>query len=349
MSDPKIPPPVDATPPRIRPAGGRPRVYPPPEFPPRRPALFARMPPAVFPPIMGLLGLGLALRRGLPVLGLPEELAVGLAETVLGIAVALWLFAITGYAVKLARRPGVLLEEMRALPGRAGLAAASLGLLLVAAALVPTWPALAQGALYAGLALHGGLAALVLWWIATAPKEARMVNPVWHLHFVGFIIGALSAIPLGLTGLATGLLWATVPVALLLWGIAAGQLLRHTPPAPLRPLLAIHLAPASLFATVAAGLGLTQVAMIFAAIAALIALSLLIALRWLVVSGFSALWGAFTFPLAAFCGALYAIGADVTATIFLAMALGLIPYVVVKVMQAWAQGGLAAKTNAAEA
>jgi tellurite resistance protein len=89
--------------------------------------------------------------------------------------------------------------------------------------------------------------------------------------------------------------------------------------------------------------------MIFALLAGGIALSLLIGLRWMVVSGFTALWGAFTFPLAAFCGALYAIGADVTATIFLAMALGLIPYVGVKVMQAWAQGGLAAKTNAAEA
>ncbi|MBA4350303.1 MAG: tellurium resistance protein, partial [Rhodobacter sp.] len=62
----------------------RPKIYPPPEFPPRRPARFARTPPAVFPVILGLFGLGLALRRGLDAAGLPQ----GPADLVLG-AVAL--------------------------------------------------------------------------------------------------------------------------------------------------------------------------------------------------------------------------------------------------------------------
>ena len=35
----------------------RPKRYPPPEFPPRRAKLFAKTPPAVFPSILGLLGL----------------------------------------------------------------------------------------------------------------------------------------------------------------------------------------------------------------------------------------------------------------------------------------------------
>lgn len=52
----------------------RPRVFPPPQFPPMRVPLFSRMPPAIFPSIMGLLGLGLALRRGLVALDLPEVL-----------------------------------------------------------------------------------------------------------------------------------------------------------------------------------------------------------------------------------------------------------------------------------
>ena len=37
----------------------RPKRYPPPEFPPRRAKLFAKTPPAVFPSILGLLGLGM--------------------------------------------------------------------------------------------------------------------------------------------------------------------------------------------------------------------------------------------------------------------------------------------------
>ena len=77
------------------------------------------MPPAVFPVIMGAVGLGLALRRGLEAFGLPS----GLAEMFLGVSVALWLFAATGYAVKLMRRPSVLLDDLRVLPGRAGIAA----------------------------------------------------------------------------------------------------------------------------------------------------------------------------------------------------------------------------------
>ena len=52
----------------------RPKAYPPPEFPPRRPKLFAKTPPAVFPVVLGLLGLGLALRRAADVTGLPETL-----------------------------------------------------------------------------------------------------------------------------------------------------------------------------------------------------------------------------------------------------------------------------------
>ncbi|HRK41595.1 MAG TPA: tellurium resistance protein [Gemmobacter sp.] len=334
MSDPNTPPP-----------GYRPKSFPPPQFPPRRPALFARMPPAVFPVLMGALGLGLALRRGLADFGV----AGGPAELILGLAVGLWAFAVTGYLIKLARRPRVLLEDLRILPGRAGLAAASLGLMLVAAVLVPYGPGLARGLLVAGLALHGALALLVLrLWLAS-PPEAREITPVWHLTFVGFILGGLSAVPLGMTGLAEALLWLTVPVALAIWAISALQLIRRIPPAPLRPLLAIHLAPASLFATVAASLGQDLVADLALLLAALIALGLLFAARWLTISGFSALWGAFTFPMAAFASALFARGLLTTGGIFAVLTLFLTGFVLWRVMQAWAKGSLAAKTNAAEA
>ncbi|MFZ1482165.1 MAG: tellurium resistance protein, partial [Paracoccaceae bacterium] len=82
----------------------RPKQYPPPEFPPRRVARFAKTPPAVFPAILGAIGLVLALRRGLAALDLPQAVADLLA----GLVLMLWLFAAFAYAVKLARRPGVL-------------------------------------------------------------------------------------------------------------------------------------------------------------------------------------------------------------------------------------------------
>lgn len=330
--------------PKADPAGFRPR-RPPPQFPLRRPALFARMPPAIFPALMGALGVGLALRRCLEAFGLPSDAA----ELALGIAVALWLFAAMGYAVKLARRPSVLLDDLRVLPGRAGLSAGVLSLMLAATAMAPYWPGVAQAALFLGLGLQAGLAALILWLVWRGPAEQRVVTPAWHLHFVGFIIGGLAAVPLGLTGLATVLLWATIPVAVAIWLASLWQMVTRIPPAPLRPLLAIHLAPASLFAIVAGSLNLNGVMQAAAIVAGLLLVALLFASRWLTESGFSALWGAFTFPLAACSGALFVLHLDVTAAILLALAAGLTLTVLLGLMRGWMSGDLAARTNAAEA
>ncbi|MBK6467126.1 MAG: tellurium resistance protein [Rhodobacter sp.] len=325
----------------------RPKQYPPPEFPPRRVARFAKTPPAVFPAILGAIGLVLALRRGLAALDLPQAVADLLA----GLVLMLWLFAAFAYAVKLARRPGVLWEDLRVLPGRAGLAACTAGGLAVAALLVPHAPDAARIVLFGGLALHAALALAILRILAGMPAEARGVNPVWHLTFVGFIIGGLSAAPLGHEALARWLLWGTLPVAGVIWGISLAQLLRRVPPAPLRPLLAIHLAPAALFSTVAGLTGQATLAMVFAGLALALLLVMLAAGRWIAEAGFTPLWGAFTFPLTALASALLASDAAFiwTGIAVLVTALGFVPFVLWRVMRLWPGGKLAARTNAAEA
>ncbi|NGM47270.1 tellurium resistance protein [Rhodobacter sp. SGA-6-6] len=329
------------------PARFRPKSYPPPEFPPRRVPRFARVPPAVFPPILGAIGLVLALRRGLAALQLPPAPADFLA----GLVLALWAFAAFAYAAKLARRPGVLWEDLRVLPGRAGLASATAGALALAALLVPFSPGAARVMLIGGLVLHGALALAVLVALARMPAEARGVTPVWHLSFVGFIIGGLAAVPLGYPVLAQGLFWATLPVAAAIWGISLAQLARRVPPAPLRPLLAIHIAPAALFALVAGMLGQGRLSAGFAVLGLVLLAALLAAGRWVAESGFSPLWGAFTFPLAALASALLAQdGVLLWAGIaVLAAAVGFVPYVLWQVLKLWPGGRLAAKTNAAEA
>ena len=329
------------------PARYRPKKFPPPEFPPRKVARFARTPPAIFPVVLGVLGLVLALRRGFFTLDLPLEPVDLLA----GLAVALWGFAAFAYAAKLARRPGVLWEDLKVLPGRAGLAAATAGMLAVAALLVPYAPGAARVVLFAGLALHGALALAVARVLISLPAEARGVNPAWHLTFVGFIIGGLSAAPLGYLDLAQGLLWATLPVAGVIWGISLLQLLRRVPPAPLRPLLAIHAAPAALFSLVSGATGQATAALGFAVLGLAILLALLAAGRWIAASGFSPLWGAFTFPLAALASALLALDGVLvwSGLAVLAAALGVVPYVLWRVVKMWPTGTLAAKTNAAEA
>lgn len=325
----------------------RPKAYPPPEFPPRRLPLFARMPPAVYPAILGLLGLGLALRRGLDVLGGPAEIA----DLVLGLASGLWVFAAIGYVVKLARRPGVLVEDLRVLPGRAGLAASTMGLMAIAAGLVPVAPAVARVVLVAALVLHLGLAATILRVLLSGPPELRQVTPVWHLTFVGPIVGGLAALGLGWMGLAQGLVIGTGALAVAIWTLSARQFARQVPPAPLRPLLAIHVAPAALLAQVSLGLGWTGLAYGMAALATVLALVLASSVRWLTAAGFSALWGALTFPMTALAAVLIAIGGPALwpGLAVLAAAAVAVPWIGYRVLKAWAGGGLAQKTNAATA
>lgn len=318
-----------------------------------RPRFAEQTPPAIFPPVLGLMGLGLDWRRAAEVLGAPAALG----EMVLGAVSLLLVFCLFAYGRKVVRRAAVVPEDLRALPGRAGLSAMVLSIYLLAATLAPMARPLAELALWGGLGLHAGLVVLVLRALLTGPAEARIVTPVWHLQFVGFIVAAVAALTLGHAGLASVILYVTAIMAVLIWGVSLVHLIRRDVPPPLRPLLAIHLAPAALLGTVAAGLGAWLAAYVFAALGAVILAALMANLRWLLAAGFSPLWGALTFPLAAFAGLLLGLGAGPVAAPVFAAAGGVtlvaaslvIPVIAVKVMQAWARGTLGPKTNAARA
>ena len=329
----------------------RPRAYPAPEFPPRKPKLFARTPPAIFPALLGLLGLGLALRKGAAVLGLSEGVVGGLVEAALGALLVVWVFAVVALKAKVIRRWGTLAEDMRVLPGRAGLAASSMSGMAAAAVLLPYAPKLALVLALASLLAHTILAVLLIVTLRQMPVEARGVNPAFHLAFVGFVVAAVPLAQLGHIQAARAILWGTMALAALIWGISLAQLIRSIPPAPLRPLLAIHLAPAALFATVAALTDQPLLATSFAAFGAVILLALLAAGKWITASGFSPLWGAFTFPLAAYASALLSLDGvwQLPGLIVLALATAVIPVIGWKVLSLWPGNRLAAKTNAAEA
>lgn len=323
----------------------RPKRYPPPEFPPRQPARFARTPPAVFPSILGLLGLAAALRLALGRLGLdlgPGDLAAGLV-------VALWAFAAAAYAAKLGRRPAVVVEDLRVLPGRSGLATLTMGG-MVAAGLVGVYsPAVGMVMLLAALAGHLGLAVLLVRLLRSLPPEARAVNPTLHLSLVGFIVAAGPALGLGWPIMAEALFWAVIPVALAIWALSLRQFVGAVPPVPLRPLLAIHLAPAALLAAVAGLLGKPVLAELFLGLAVVFAIVLLATIRWVAASGPSALWGAFTFPLAALASAMLVNGWLWPGVGLVVVGLGVIPAIAWWVLSRWPGGRLATVTNAAEA
>ncbi|WP_225026101.1 TDT family transporter [Xinfangfangia pollutisoli] len=331
----------------IEPARFRPKAYPPPEFPPRRLPVFAKVPPAIFPVLLGILGLAMALRLGLDRLGLPA----GVGDLVAGLALGFWVFGAVAYGTKLARRPGVLLEDLKVMPARSGLAAGTAGLLAAAGLLAPFAPGFAVAVLSVGLGLHLALALCVLWVLARMPAETRVVNPGWHLIFTGFIIGAPSAALLGQMELARGLIWLTLPIAAAIWGVSLAQLIRGFPPAPLRPMLAIHLAPASLFATSAALTGMEGMALGFAIAALGLAALMALLSGWLTAAGFSPLWGAFTFPMAAVATAMLRQGGPLSSlgVGLLAVALVVVPWIAWKVLKLWPGGQLASKTNTATA
>ncbi len=329
-------------------AAAPPKPFPPPEFPPRKAARFARTPPVIFPPILGALALAGAVRLSLDRLGWDR----GPGELLAGLALALWAFAAFAYLAKLVRRPRVVVEDLRVLPGRAGLAALTMGGMAAAALLSPYLPRVAAGLLSLALLGHLTLAVLLIRLLRRPETPSRSINPTWHVSFVGFIVAAPGSVVLGLPLLAEGLFWATLPVALAIWSLSALDHRRTgLPPAPLRPLLVIHLAPASLLAITASLLGLPQLASVLLGLAAFYGLILLVAVRWLTASGPSPLWGGFTFPLGALAAAMLVVGGgwQWPGLGLTAVALVVIPALMWWVLQRWPGGRLAAMTNAAEA
>ena len=73
---------------------------------------------------------------------------------------------------------------------------------------------------------------------------------------MGFIVAPAAAAPLGYHGLVQAILVATLLIAGVIYAVSLAQLGKQGPPPPLRPLLAIHLAPLALFGMAAHLLGL---------------------------------------------------------------------------------------------
>lgn len=310
-----------------------------------------RMPPAVFPPLLGFLGLGLVWRSA-P--GAPGPLR-DLAEAALGMGAGVFGLAFLLYAVKVALRPGVLAEEIATLPGRSGLAAMAMALMLGAAALAPYAPGVAPWLLALALGMHGALALACGWRLVTGPAEARRVSPADHLVFVGGIAGVVPTIALGLDWLTALLMWTGLASSGAIYALSLRQIARHRPPPPLRPILAIHLSPVSLAGTAAVMLGHGGLALGLGLAALALAVLLLARLPWLCAAGFSPFWGSFTFPLVAFAGFMLLMGEGGSnvphgsGMAALLLASVTVPVILARVLRLWLRGNLAVASNAATA
>jgi tellurite resistance protein len=326
----------------------RPPRFPPPQFPPHRPKLFATTPPAIFGVILGLQGLVLAFRLIVQTYDLPFA---GLVEVLAGAVLGLWVFAIVALKAKVIRRPGVLAEDMRPIPGRTGLAAATMTGMAAGALLMPFAHGLGVALILASVVAHAAILVVLGISLRAMPAEARGVNPGLHLALVGWIVAGSPLAQAGYVLLASVIFWSSLVAASAIWVWSALDMRRHSPPAPLRPMLAIHMGPAGLLSITALALGWPGLATLLAALSVVMAVALLIALPWILEAGFSPAWGAFTFPLISLAVALLhqgGLAADAGLVVTAAAAV-LNPVIAWRVLKLWPGGRLAQKTGAAEA
>ena len=73
------------------------------------PKAFTRVPPAIFPSILGLLGLGLAWRRASEAYGKSSAIS----DLILGATLILLVVGLTAYGLKFLKRPSVLIDDLR--------------------------------------------------------------------------------------------------------------------------------------------------------------------------------------------------------------------------------------------
>lgn len=241
---------------------------------------------------LGLGGLGLAWRQaGFAWVGEPLMALTGLA----------WVLILLLHAARALRHPEAALADWRN-PVRCGfVGAASIGMMLTAAALLPHAPALARALLLPAVVLHLVIGLSLLARVLRGEGSAAMLVPPLMIPLVGNVLAPLFLVPLGLPMLG----WMLFGVGMLLWlglqPLLLGRLFEAALPPPMRPSLAILLAPSAVGALAVDALGGPAPA--FLALYGLAAFTfalLLMVLRPMLGAGFSIGYWGFTFPLAAF-------------------------------------------------
>ena len=317
----------------------------------KRPKLWRSTPPSVFPVSLSLLGLGLGWRNAADVLPIAHEIG----DLLLAFATAFFLYFFALYLRKFLTRPAVLIEEVALPTARAGLAAGAMSMMLLAAALLP-FGISASEVWWFGVVLQVGASGLGAYAIWREPAELREFTPFQYLTFVGPVVGPIAGIPLGHIWESYVLtIAALIPYLVITVGFAI-QSLRHGIPLPLRPAVAIYLAPNCLFATSFGLLGVEWAFEICYWIAGGIALALIALGPWMSRGGWSPLWAGFVFPSTAFLlvqvlAVRLGIGKAALIGAYSAMAFAtpLVLFITYRFIMTWVTGELAEGSRAARA
>ena len=256
-------------------------------------------PVTLFTIVMGMSGLTLALAAG--------EVALGLTTVISTVACALTLavFVLIScvYLVKLCGTPGAVRAEWNDPERLAFFPAASISLLLLAAAALETWPQGAAGMWIIGAAMQGALTlAVISGWIGTRSFLHGHLSPAWFIPAVGNVIVPIAGVPLGYPEIC----WFFMSVGLIFWivllTLVINRLIFHDPlPERLQPTLVILIAPPAVgflgWVTLTGGIG--PFARILLNVAYLFSLVVALQLPRIVRLPFSLSFWALSFPVAA--------------------------------------------------
>ena len=265
-------------------------------------AFWRRAPSSMFPICLGAVGAGLLWRKAAETLAAPAVIG----EVWLGLAIMLYVVCAVFYARKLALRPTAIMDDLGPVPARAAVSAASMCMMLIAAALVPYAPGLAALLLLAGLTHHLIHAIMVLWVLVHSSSEERAINPTLYLPFVGQIVAPIAGVPLGYWAASAVIFWSAVAAWTVITAVSLKRILSAPIPKPLRQGMVIFLAPSGVGVISADLLNASWspvMMLVFGVAATGFAIWLATRIGWLVAGGWTPAWGAFTFPTVALAGA----------------------------------------------
>lgn len=271
-----------------------------------------RLPPGLFAIPLGLTGLAGSWGR-LVQADAQAAWAAPLKSALAGLGLGLWALLAALWVLKLLRHP----EQVRGLWGHplqgSFLALAPVSTLLLVAVNAPAQPGDGRGLallllVLAALALQLSIAWQVVAQLTTGRIGPELVTPALYLPTVaGGFVGAMALQALGLHGWAVLLFGSGLGAWALLEARILHRLFAGPLPLPLRPTLGLELAPTSVGALTLAVLWPqlpADVLLLALGIGTGPALAVLARWRWWTETPFSAGFWSFSFPVAAYAGAI---------------------------------------------
>ena len=264
-------------------------------------------PISLFASVMGVGGLAVAWRRAADVF----SVSVAIGQTLAWVAAAFFAVVFLAYAAKLARAPRAVLEEVSHPVKMAFVPTTSIALLVLAAALLPEHPRLAEPLWWTGAVAQGILTLLVVRaWIGSPKMRTEHIHPGWFIPPVGNIVVPLA----GVAFAPSEVTWFFFGVGIVYWiallPLVLGRLIAAEPlPPRLLPTLAVLISPPAVGAIAWVKLGGAwgdPVSTILLAVAVFQGILLLAQIPELRKAPMGPSNWAYTFPLAALTAALLA-------------------------------------------